>query len=389
MNQKIKLAQRYVVYVLFFFLPTWRLIHNICLALLFVLPPYKFEIKKKTLLIGTPVVFLVYLLINALAQGSFNIELSNILKIIPIILVPFVLLRDDEKTIEYALLVLLLGVFSMQLISIYGITNYFLTSDKIGRDLTNYVKLNEILRFERPYLGFFSAINILLSYIFFKKYKKWYYVITAIISLCFIIYISARLALILAGIYIVWILWREMKNLKQKLIVFGLMGLTVVGVTLSYNSSIKKRFSQIKEDSRNIIWGGAAEQLSSFKDFLIGNSSLKQTRQYLLEYYKRYEHFNDIEIRNRFIKNNYNTHNQFLNELVRGGFIGLILFCLPIIYGFFINFKLKNYTNILLLISLSMFMLVENLLERQIGIYTIGIVLTITNFKNIFYFKEK
>ena len=82
------------------------------------------------------------------------------------------------------------------------------------------------------------------------------------------------------------------------------------------------------------------------------------------------------------LKKKYNTHNQFLSELIRGGVLGLFLFIFPIIIAIKENIKKKNIINISILVSIVLFLLVENLLERQIGVYLLAIVLTITIFKN-------
>ncbi|WP_299833712.1 O-antigen ligase family protein [uncultured Tenacibaculum sp.] len=388
MDKKLNVIKEYTLYILFFFLPSWRLIQNITLVLLLLLPPYNLKLKNK-FLIGTPLFFLFYLILNALFQGKINIEISNITKLLPLVLLPIAFEKVSFDKIINALFVLLIGTLVMQLMSIYGIISY-LTSDGIKYELTNYGKLNDVLGFERPYIGYFSAINILISYIFLKRRRHWFFIITGLISITLIIYLSTRLAALISGIFILFFLWKELKNFKLKLVILGSFFTFIILALVTFNSSLKKRFSLIKKDPRTIIWKGSIKQIIDTKSYMFGNASLKETRSNQLQYYREYDQFGNSDIKDRFIKRNYNTHNQFLNELVRGGILGLILFLIPIFMSFILNLKSKNYINILLILSVTMFLIVENLLARQIGIYILSIILAITIFNHkISYFDIK
>lgn len=389
MNNKFRTFKNYAVYVLFFFLPSWRLIQNIVLALLLILPPYNKNIKKSSFLTKTLILFLTYFFFNSLFNGTLNEEISNLIKILPLILIPYTFEKVEKNIIINGLFALFLGVVIIQLIAVYGIIDYLYFYKGKKYELTNYTKLNDIIRFERPYLGYFSALNILLSYLFFKRKKKWYFIIFGIFSILLMSYISARLALIVGVIFIVYILWEEIKPKKTKIAVITIISVaSIFYITLS-NTSIKKRFSLIKKDSRTIIWEGAFYEIKTFKDYMFGNASLNQIRRNLLNFYKEYEHYENKDVKNRFVKKNYNTHNQFINEIIRGGLVGLILFCFPLIYILRENLLRKNVINILLLTSVIMFLLVENLLERQIGIYTLAIIMSITSLSKYSYISDK
>lgn len=382
MKNKIELFKRYLINTLFFFLPWWLLVQNIVLISLTLLPPYRIKKEQFKLIKKGFLLFIVYTILNSLFNNTIGVEKENLLKILPLVFIPFVFNKLKTKVIYDGLLFLFIGIILMQLYSIYGVIDYQYFYEGKKYELTNYTKLNSILGFERPYLGYFSALNIILSYFFFKRTKKWIFSIGGILSLGTIFYVSARLALILSIIFLITILLNEIKS-KKKIVTLILGGLvTVVIFLFAFNSSIKKRFSLIQKDSRTVIWPGTLKELNTSKDFIFGNGSLVKTRNNLYSFYRTYDKFENIDVKNRFVKKNYNTHNQFLSELIRGGVLGLFLFIFPIIIAIKENIKKKNIINISILVSIVLFLLVENLLERQIGVYLLAIVLTITIFKN-------
>ena len=65
---------------------------------------------------------------------------------------------------------------------------------------------------------------------------------------------------------------------------------------------------------------------------------------------------------------NYNPHNQFLQIAAEIGVIGLGLFLLIIIYGFYWSIKTKNWLLLLVISSLFINCLFESMLQRQSGI---------------------
>ena len=382
MKNKIELFKRYLINTLFFFLPWWLLVQNIVLISLTLLPPYKIKKEQFKLIKKGFLLFIVYTFLNSLFNNTIGVEKENLLKILPLVFIPFVFNKLKTKVIYDGLLFLFIGIILMQLYSIYGVIDYQYFYEGKKYELTNYTKLNSILGFERPYLGYFSALNIILSYFFFKRTKKWIFSIGGILSLGTIFYVSARLALILSIIFLITILLNEIKS-KKKIVTLILGSLVIVVIFLfAFNSSIKKRFSLIQKDSRTVIWSGTLKELNTSKDFIFGNGSLVKTRNNLYSFYRTYDKFENIDVKNRFIKKNYNTHNQFLSELIRGGVLGLFLFIFPIIIAIKENIKKKNIINISILVSIVLFLLVENLLERQIGVYLLALVLTITTFKD-------
>ncbi|MBN8105843.1 hypothetical protein, partial [Vibrio vulnificus] len=69
----------------------------------------------------------------------------------------------------------------------------------------------------------------------------------------------------------------------------------------------------------------------------------------------------------------FNTHNQFVEYYLLSGIIGLSLF-LSLFFNIGIVIR-RNFHSIALLVCLFNFCLVENLMDRQLGAYLIGLTL--------------
>ena len=370
----------YAYFLLMFFLPLSLLMGNIFLAILFLSILVKKRQKglDKTVIIALGV-FFTFTLVNGLIATSYSIEQSSYIKILPILLLPFCIATLDKSTRINGFLFLFFGILIIQVNSIIGIVDYYYFTEGKKYALKNYSKVNEILKYERPYLGYFSVLNIIISYLFFKRHKKTKLaIIIALFSITLIILISARLSIISTIIIGLMIVFVELNKTKR---IIALSGIVVLLLTFfSTNSSLKQRFLKINNDARVVIWKGAINTFIETDKMIFGSGSQVKTRSKLLEHYKKSENFDSLDEKKRFITKNYNTHNQYLNELLRGGFLGLLIFLLPQVLILYSNLKnQENIFGVLLVVSILCFCLVENILDRQIGVYLYAIILSLYN----------
>jgi len=372
-----KKTANYSYYLLMFFLPISLLLGNIFLSFLFL--SILLQKGRKTFNNGVIIslaVFFLFILINGLSSTNFGVEQNNYKKIIPLILIPFSIINLEKKTRLKGLLFLFFGVLIIQLNSVAGIIDYYYFSEGKKYALKNYSKINEIINYERPYLGYFSVVNIIISYYLFKeKNKKILAIIATIFSLFLILIISARLSIITILFLIIITVFIEF-NKKNRLI--ALSGLIVLSLLFYFNnSSLKHRFSQINKDARVVIWKGALNSFTNTENKITGSGSQVNTRKELLDHYKMNDSFESVDEKNRFITKNYNTHNQYLNEILRGGIIGLVIFVFPQLLNLYSNFRKENsILGLLFLLSILCFCLVENILDRQIGVYLYAFILS-------------
>ena len=364
-----------------FLLPLWRWMENILLGIMFVVFIIsKEKIDLRNVLKYSSVLFFLYVVLRSFVDNQLIIDLSEIVRLIPLLLIPFAFNNLKKNHLEKGMFFMLMGILLMQLVSSIGIIEYYYFSEGKKIRLSNFARINDILYFERPYLGFFSLLSVILSYNFIKTFKNWIYVTPIFISLVLIIIISARLSFVLTIITLLIVIYDQIRN-RVKLSLPIMLILIISSVYLIANkNSLIQRFYAIKRDSRTIIWKGAIQQIESTNSYLFGNGGQKEIREDLLIYYKNKAKFNSNAQKSRFTRVNYNTHNQYLNELIRGGFIGLFMLLFPIFILLLKNYKVSNIIPILLLFSIFSFGIVENILDRQKGVYLLGIILFIAQF---------
>ncbi|NNE32371.1 MAG: O-antigen ligase family protein [Winogradskyella sp.] len=370
---------KYAYYGLLFFLPLSTFLNNIALIVLFitVLLSKKERFSLKKMLYTTLIPFLAYVVVLNLID--LNFETKVYIKLLPLLIIPFVFYNLKQDIILKGLIYLFIGIIIAQIIAIVGIVQYFYFTEGKTVALRSYAGINEILHSERPYLGYFSALNIIVAYYIFKSKKLWVFVISALFSTAIILLISARLALLISVISIVFILFARIKiNVKY---LVGILGLFVVVLTifLSFNNPLKNRFQQIKYDTRLVIWQGAYKILKETSSPVLGLKNQTKVSNHLNNYYENEAFFDYPPDRVRFVTKKYNTHNQYLNEILRGGVIGLGFLLLPFIYSIYYNLKQGKLEITLFILSLMFFLFVENLLARQLGVYIIAIILSLSS----------
>jgi len=368
----------YSYYGLLFFLPISTFLDNVALVLLTFLTLI-FKKRKHTLkqlLVSS--LWLLFAYIILLNVFGSNLETKVYIKLLPLLIIPFVFSHLKKETLEKGLLFLFIAIIVKQIIAIGGILEYYFFTEGKTVALRSYAGINEILHFERPYLGFFSALNIIISYYLFKNSKTWIFLLTSVFSLSIILVISARLGLIVAILSLLLIVISRIKiNIKYLMLVIGTLT-TLVAIFLMSNNPLKNRFQQIKYDTRLVVWNGAYDIFTETSQPFFGLKSQSRVSEKLMDYYKNDAFFEYQPDKTRFVNKEYNTHNQYLNEVLRGGLIGLLLFIMPFCYLVFQNIKMKKLEFTLLLISVALFFMVENLLARQIGVYTTAIILSLT-----------
>ncbi len=378
---KIKILE-YLFKALMLFLPLSLFLDNVVLiifSVIVVVFGYARSISFKGIINYSLIPFFVYIMLIGLCFGTFKDEIPTYIKILPLVIIPICssFYKSNEKLILEGLIFLFIGVSIVQIISIYGIGNYYLFFEGKKRPLRSYAGINEILFFERPYLGYFSSLAAILAYFILKKKSILVMIISIIISFSIVIVISARMGFLIIFFSLIITLFFELS--KKKRIVFTLV--VIIGSILIVRISdipLKHRFIQIKHDSRMIIWEGALKLYEESPSYMFGYANRKQIKSKLIDYYENRAFFEYEPDKIRFLKHKYNTHNQYLGVLLHGGFLGLLLLVFPIFNCLYSCITKRQLLKSLLLLSIIFFLFVENLLARQIGVYIVAIVLSIT-----------
>ena len=137
--------------------------------------------------------------------------------------------------------------------------------------------------------------------------------------------------------------------------------------------SVRKSFvEKIKtHEPRYDIWKFSFEIFKEQNIALLGIGTYR-TQELLVAKYR----LMPIEKRrNWFIQRNFNTHNQYIDIILSFGFIGLILFTVFLREIVLITYK--NIYSLNLILSLILFLVIENLFHRQLGSFILALTIVI------------
>lgn len=328
---------------------------------------------------------LLFLIGKQLIQTKFNFEDSKfysnflIIFILPILLQTFSKTKTAIALVEASLIAIL--------VALYNTIIYYFENKIIP--FANDEAVNKILVIDRPYLGFFCLIAIISSFYLISKKPK-YKMVLLFISFSlflFIVLIVARLSLLTLILLGLIHLFFYSTLLFYKKILILVTSIFIISITLHSYKNMSKRFftntslERIKlYDPRVDIWD-CVYRISKESDFniILGSKSHQVISDKLVDCYKT-KNENDLQRRQWFVDTRFNTHNQFIDFFLVGGLLGLTIF-MYLIYEM-IRVSKNNFYSFSLVISLLLFLVFENVFQRQLGCYFIGVILSFNSKPN-------
>lgn len=367
-------------------LPFSMALPNIFLALVIVLFLVKARRFPFKVIMHTPsllyLIFLMYLSIKAIWTGNFVDDFFFYDLLFIVLVIPLLIMNEGNRRMLKK--VLLVSMIASIVVSLYYALRFYLHFGYFP--YTEGWMVNSALVLERPYAGFVSIISILVSLDLARNAvrSRWIYYLSAIVSLIFIFFISARLSIgtivLLAVLYLA--VYLKISRAKKIAVTLGLVGLVVL--TLLKSNSLSLRFF-IKDDiatslntaaelePRAVIWPCVWE-ITANEDFnwITGFESFSEIPGYFKECYKK---IGNKYMRDYFLSKVFNSHNQFMEFLLIGGVAGVLLFC------FFLTAMgwsaRRDFFALSILLSSVLFFTFENVLYRQFGAYIFSIIAAI------------
>lgn len=339
----------------------------------------KYQIIKSPFL-GAFSLFILFLLIKSLMVNKFITDLNiNSRYLLLVILIALITQIKNYKRIE---LFFVLGSFIAILRSLYEIVITQSNSSKVILD--NGADVNSLLGIERPYFGFILTLCV---FICLKNLNNRNVIIK---TLCFFgiifftvfnIYMSARLAIILCIVLIFVYLIKSNKIKRSIKIQFSLIITCLILVAIYFNKGISSRMHLtdnvkltlhlFKEyEPRFVTWPCAINISKKDLVFLKGLKSYEDVENRLVKcYFDSTKAISDKQA--YYMKEKFNTHNQFLDFLLISGIVpSTLLFAMFIYVLLSIKYNFESKVTICLFLA---FFLVENVLHRQLGIYLFGV----------------
>lgn len=374
---------------LFFLLLDFKIV-NIAMPLVFVLSFIHFKeglndlkgfYKKNKNIVWILISFILFQFIRALLADDLGDKRIGFLGLL--LASFFVLFR--MKKMKFIFNSIILAITILVFAGGYNIYKYYISSEEFN--MIGGGHIDPMLIVARPYLGYVLNIGIiLLSYLAFqiKEKKRYIYMLLALLFVSYMMFIAIRIQLVsLFCIVIMYFVFYNKLKIAYKLGLF--LSLIIVGTFLfSTSSTLQERF-EIKtllnenvveklaqKEPRVVIWS-CAKSIAQEENFnkVIGIGDKKVIDSKLATCYDLSTKNNPM--RDYFLDALFNTHNQFVEYYLLSGIIGLSLF-LSLFFNIGIVIR-RNFHSIALLVCLFNFCLVENLMDRQLGAYLIGLTL--------------
>lgn len=324
-----------------------------------------------------------------------NRALTLIVRLSPIFFVPVIIVFTNlTKRISYVRLKksFLFGVcLSVSISLVYAGFRII-----VNKDISYlfYYDFGEFLHIHPTYYALFILTGIHFLIDLKEQIKKPYFFLILSLLLLTIVLTQSKMAILLSALYFVYLLWIYRKE-KNRIILplFGTL-VVIIAMVLSADNSRYREFLVSFEDEkigsfqengvyqRLWLWEQALEQIKSKLLFGYGIGSQKtrygeEIQKSLLSESVSYSFQRAaIEI------SKLNLHNQYLQVTYEMGLFGGILFLASIIFMFFDAIRVENYQFLAILSFTAAFLLIENLLDRQMGIYYFSLILS------LFYLKE-
>lgn len=390
-NRYLNLLTLACIFIATFFLPIKTSISNIGLIGLIIttvialaLNGFKTKGKLSYFLLFSPMVFFLPLVWGWIYSPLKGDALHEISKYILLGLTPLFLFRkdiDSQSFRKYASYGLLSGAtVSGCLLLIINFYKYSKTDYPLhwllNSTFTGFDFLNPLKDMHPIYMGLYFTMA--LAILLFTKIKihKLLKVIAFGIFTLTIVFLASR---IIYGVLILLILLYLLHTLSFKTFAVLITGVLVLGVlvfstlqkTYLYNKTVNGTIWELQDnvgtyntdntykvDSRWSRWQVVLEAVMEHPFLGYGGGTENEV---LLKKYKKYDMHNSID-------RQYNAHNQFLGFFLRFGVVGFLLLLIYFFRNGITAFKYQNLLFLSFLTILFWTFMVENILDRNMGI---------------------
>ncbi len=309
---------------------------------------------------------------------------KSITKSLPFLIFPlgFILNKDivTKKLLQTLGSVYIISVFLLNGLGWVKVFNFGWSNAWQQNDFYHPIFRNlfaEATSLHLPYLGLltiFAALWLTFKMFFNRKINLLSILIITFLLTSAYIY-SARMAL---ACYLIGLLFIVFKSIKKQTVKWSLLiALPLGALAFFWFSPMKERYLKVVEKDlilpnqnqephevnyRYGIWHCANNLISNHFVLGVGADKVQEKLNncYNKFTYKSYEDFSKVT---------YNSHNQYLDQILKFGIFGLILFVMALFYYYPSSSVL--YQTFIIVVSISF--LTENILDRQIGVVFVSL----------------
>jgi len=379
MNKLITYRYEILWTLLLISLPFSKALINIVLALSVLLCFYDMLIKRNFEFSNYKGIYVffagcIYLAINAFFSGGMKAN-ESFFKLYPIVLIGYLSFVSipikSISTIKKVSVIVCLSYVLTCLIRIF-LQHNMVNAETFG----NSAVINHLLIIDRPYAGCFVLLNVMLASHVYKEVtssvEKKFLLFTLVTLIAFLVLIAARLSLItLLALTVIYFVFYSTTTWLKKTAV--LVGIPLVALFFIYISSglqqrlfINNDFEVFKDyEPRFVIWDAVFHIISSDSfNMFTGIGNYVKIDHLLVDFYTTIP---SEEKRAYYLKETFNTHNQFFDWMLFGGMLALLFFVA--FFGMLFQKIRIHFTAFALVFTLILFMMFENVFHRQVGCY--------------------
>jgi O-antigen ligase len=326
-----------------------------------------------------------------LFTGLFLINLVGLLRLnnvdevgdllvrkLPLLLFPLVIgtsARLSRKQVDHLIIAFTLGLFLISLFTFREGIAVLLDRN----DLTTMVRLTLL---HRPYAGMFSVFAIIGLFRLFSAYSslaiRVILILTILYFIFFIYILYVKMTVIaLLVLAVMFALLGAVKKLgKLPVLAAGVLLLLSASWYISRDEQARVIFEKITSfedfsyqeynihlvssiNIRFINWGCSVKVLQEDNNWITG-LGIGNTQEKLNQCYK--------DLNPWIYENQMNAHNEYLEETLRNGVVGLLMLLLCIAVPLVLSLRYENYTYLGFLALFAICCITENVLSRQAGI---------------------
>jgi O-antigen ligase len=301
---------------------------------------------------------------------------------VALLLLPFVFWiggKIDSETFSKSSLFFIYGSIASCLLSLTFAGIKFAETQNLSA--FTYYELAESIYLHPTYF----SLYLLIALVFLHEQRFLGFsvkIITATLFLFVLVLLQSRIALFGLIIVIFYSFLNTNSKSYRKLLIFGSIGILILGIS---SEGLQKRFHELVSfeprldnigtfdengiNQRAWLWARGFEQIEKQPLFGYGLGAQRNVFKWQVEKELLENEFNYELISAGKILSDRNLHNQYLQFWYESGLFGLILFLTALITLFVVFYKRKEYGMLTVLLLFSIFLITENMLARQMGIY--------------------
>lgn len=292
-----------------------------------------------------------------------------------LVILPLIILSSRQLHKKEIILIILSFAFACFILFAYAISSLAIFKGPLLQQVALTEVIDETLKLHHAYSGAYLAFVIIsIIYLLHTLWKSFSIVVrtglvvfTSLLFL-FLVILGARMALFITffvlGIQILTI-WSQRKNYRSLLLIlatslFGL--LTIFGLPstrLKVNEFLVLKGVYHPFTPRIIQWGCCIDILNENKVWLQGVGTGDVT-PFLQSCYQKKQFWGHLY--------KYNAHNEYMEELVRLGLLGLTVFVFSLVFPLISAFRQQNYLYAYFILVFMLVCVTESFLSRQKGV---------------------